>query len=468
MRNTLFVSPGRGFGMAKGYCGLVSSCWKTGRCWIPAGCRPRSCVGRTLATPSTAATSTPSPSYFVGEVENNQVTITYTVYNEQADPETGVLLTTTLEPGVTFVSSSVTLDGTTTTQLPDQSGQNLAWSLGTIQGYDRESVALTVMRWPSSDPDRSSTPARRRSPRSTPAPSRPPRPPRRCSRGTSPTRACSPRRPMPTRTTRSSRKRRPRSITTRQQIFNFLHTQIGYNSYLGSVRGARGTLWSSCRQRARRRQPGRGLDARLGHPGAVRLGDAVAERGPAADPVDVPGPAIRRSATSRPARRPPTRPTTRSSCPRPRSHYWFQFDTGSGMQDADPLMAGATIGQTFTTSTGTFTAVPDDLEADDRGPARRGDLQHRPSALFGLERLAGHDRARSDVRRRRAGGPAADDRQFRQHQRASALIFTATTNTYTPYIEMGDEAYPDSSQDEVITGTPYQEVLTNFPLGARS
>ena len=27
------------------------------------------------------------------------------------------------------------------------------------------------------------------------------------------------------------------------QIFNFLHTQIGYNSYLGSVRGARGTLW---------------------------------------------------------------------------------------------------------------------------------------------------------------------------------------------------------------------------------
>ena len=51
-------------------------------------------VGRTLATPSTAATATPSPSYFVGEVQNNQVTITYTVYNEQADPETGVLLTT--------------------------------------------------------------------------------------------------------------------------------------------------------------------------------------------------------------------------------------------------------------------------------------------------------------------------------------------------------------------------------------
>jgi hypothetical protein len=55
-------------------------------------------VGRTLSTPSLS----PSPSYFVGEVRNNQVTITYTVYNEQADPETGVLLTTTLEPGVTI------------------------------------------------------------------------------------------------------------------------------------------------------------------------------------------------------------------------------------------------------------------------------------------------------------------------------------------------------------------------------
>ena len=84
---------------------------------------PSIVVGRTLS------------SYFVGDIQNNQETITYTVYNEQADPETGVLLTTTLEPGVTFASAS---------QQPDQSGQNLAWSLGTIQGYDRASVTLTV------------------------------------------------------------------------------------------------------------------------------------------------------------------------------------------------------------------------------------------------------------------------------------------------------------------------------------
>jgi hypothetical protein len=30
-----------------------------------------------------------------------------------------------------------------------------------------------------------------------------------------------------------------------QGSFDFLHTEIGYNSYVGSLRGARGTLWSS-------------------------------------------------------------------------------------------------------------------------------------------------------------------------------------------------------------------------------
>ncbi len=30
-----------------------------------------------------------------------------------------------------------------------------------------------------------------------------------------------------------------------QNIFNFLQNDIGYNSYTGSLRGARGTLWSN-------------------------------------------------------------------------------------------------------------------------------------------------------------------------------------------------------------------------------
>src|SRR4051794_13988002 len=72
---------------------------------------PEIVVGRTLA------------SYTVGGIQNNRETITYTVYNEQADPVSGVLLTITLQPGVTFQDASA---------LPDRNGQELAWSLGTI------------------------------------------------------------------------------------------------------------------------------------------------------------------------------------------------------------------------------------------------------------------------------------------------------------------------------------------------
>src|SRR5581483_2438486 len=46
-------------------------------------------VGKTLSAYSTAA------------VQHHRETITYTVYNEQAGPVSGVLLTDTLQPGVT-------------------------------------------------------------------------------------------------------------------------------------------------------------------------------------------------------------------------------------------------------------------------------------------------------------------------------------------------------------------------------
>src|SRR5438552_7641592 len=55
---------------------------------------PALVLGRTLST------------YSVAGVQNNQVTINYTVYNEQADPMTGVLLDTSLQPGVTFQGAS--------------------------------------------------------------------------------------------------------------------------------------------------------------------------------------------------------------------------------------------------------------------------------------------------------------------------------------------------------------------------
>ncbi|MGE3819045.1 MAG: Ig-like domain repeat protein [Isosphaeraceae bacterium] len=50
--------------------------------------------------------------------------------------------------------------------------------------------------------------------------------------------------------------------------------------------------------------------------------------------------------------------------------------------------------------------------------------------------------------------------------RAAGFIFTATTNTYTPYLALGDEAF-DPADDHRIAGDSYQEVLTNFPFGSQ-
>ncbi len=320
-------------------------------------------VGRTLATPSTAATSTPSPSYFVGEVQNNQVTITYTVYNEQADTDTGVLLTDTLVPGVSVVSSSVTLDGTTAAQSPDQSGQKLAWSLAPIQGYDRESLALTVnlpalgaglttpfpidtgaQAYATLDAGAvsASTPAATLQPGNVSDPS---------------LLASTP----DANTTDPFIQEEAAALNyDPTQIFNFQHTQVGYNSYTGSVRGARGTLWSSAGNALDVASLGVALMRASGIPaqyvsGTLSQSDAqelILSMFPAS--YQTVGYIPSGTQTSDPANDPQLLSETES-------HYWFQFNTGNGMVDADPLMPGAAIGQTFTTATGTFTAVPQNL-----------------------------------------------------------------------------------------------------------
>src|SRR5579863_9370312 len=92
-------------------------------------------IGGANSLPPTIVVGRTLSAYDVPDVQNNRETLTFTVYNEADHPISGVLLTDTLAPGVTFASAS---------QLPDQNGQQLAWSLGTIQGFDRTSLTLTV------------------------------------------------------------------------------------------------------------------------------------------------------------------------------------------------------------------------------------------------------------------------------------------------------------------------------------
>ncbi|MEO6809308.1 MAG: transglutaminase domain-containing protein, partial [Isosphaeraceae bacterium] len=404
-------------------------------------------VGRTLSTPSL----TPSPSYFVGEVQNNQVTVTYTVYNEQADPETGVLLTTTLEPGVTVANVS---------PQPDVSGQNLAWSLGTIQGYDRASVTLTVNLAGSSTTQLDAgahvfaTLDAGAVSNTTPAATL------RTGNVSDPSLLAST--PDANTTDPFVQEEAAKLSYDPQAIFNYLHTQVGYNSYTGSVRGARGTLWSSAGNALDVASLGVALMRASGVPAQYVQGtlsqsqaqSLILSMFPAS--YQTVGYIPAGTQTADPANDPQLLAETES-------HYWFQFNAGVSFKDADPLLTGGAVGQTFTAPSGTFAEVPNSLREKTEVKLV---AEQASAGLFGLggglSTATVLDFTFNDVD---LVGRPLNLGQF-VNSTASGFIFSATVNTYTPFLVMTDEAFPQDP-GQVMDGTPYQEVLTNFPLGSQ-
>jgi uncharacterized membrane protein len=419
------------------------------RILLDASLPPSIVVGRTLS------------SYFAGGIQNNQETITYTVYNEQANPETGVLLTDTLEPGVTIQTAS---------QLPDQSGQKLAWSLGTIQGYDRASVTLTVALDASLLHPAPTSPlqldigarafamleAGAVSDSTISATVRP-------GNVSDPSLLAST--PDANTTDPYVQEAAAKLNYDPQQIFDFLHNDIGYNSYVGSLRGARGTLWSSAGNALDVASLGVALMRASGIPAQYVAGtlsqsqaqQLILSMFPAS--YQTVGYIPAGTQTSDPANDPQLLSETES-------HYWFQLDFGSGFLDADPLMRGATIGQTFATSTRPFTEVPDDLR-EKTEVQLAAEFYGQASALItlsnGLSQTIVLDHTFNDVEL--VGRPITIGNFV--NSSTLGFIVTETANTYTPYLDLGDEAFPDPGQDEIITGTPYQEVLSNFALSSK-
>jgi uncharacterized membrane protein len=415
------------------------------------------------STPASIVVGRTLSSYFVGGIQKGQETITYTVYNEQADPETGVLLTTTLQPGVSFAGASLP---------PDQSGQNLAWSLGTIQGFDRASVSVTVTL-PSTVPTQLDSGAHAYATLDAAAVS-----------NTTPAATLRPGNvsdpsllvgmPDPSDPLASSSDQNDPFIQEEAakldydptQIFNFLHTQIGYNSYYGSLRGARGTLWSNAGNSLDVANLGVALMRASGIPAQYVSGTLSFSQ--AQSLILSMFPASYRSIGSIPAGTQVSDPSENGQLlSETEQHYWFQFNAGSGFQNADPLMAGATIGQTFTTATGTFTQIPDNLRQKTEVKLN-AEIYSQASALFGLggglSTSTVLDETFNDAE---LAGRSLTFGNFVNVSSIGALVFSSTTNSYTPYVEIGDQAYPDPSRDELITGTQYQEVYTNFPLGSQ-
>lgn len=408
-----------------------------------------------------AGGSTPSPivvgrtlsAYTTGAVQNNQVTITYTVYNQQLDPETGVVLTTTLAPGVTLAGASGS---------PGQAGSSLSWDLGTIAGFERASVSLTVNLADASTTQLDAG-----------------------AHATAMVDAAAVSASAPATTLRAGSvdpsllASTPDANTTDpfiqaeaaalgydpQQIFDFLHNEVGYNSYLGSVRGARGTLWSDAGNALDVASLGVALMRASGIPAQYVQGTLTQAQ---AQPLilsmfpetyQTKGVVPAGATTSDPANDAHLLSETEA-------HFWIRFDTGTGMEDADPLMPGASVGQAFTTAAGTFAEVPDALR-EKTEVTLTAEIYTQAAAAFGvgdgLSRNVVLDQTFNDVDL--VGHPLTFGNFVTSN--GAGFVIGAATHVYTPFVEVGDEAFPDPSHDETLTGTPYQEVLTNFPLGSQ-
>ena len=244
------------------------------------------------------------------------------------------------------------------------------------------------------------------------------------------------------------------------QIFAFVRDQVGFNAYSGSLRGARGTLWSMA---------GNSLDksslliALLGAAGVsaqyvqgtislAQQQQLILSMFPNQYQVTGCPPANGTLAT------PAADPTLLADLS---NHFWVEF--GPSNTPADPSFSGDKIGTVPGTPTTAFTTIPAALQ---HTVTFRLDIEEyeQASALFGLgdgistTEVLNQTFATTDL----IGVPVTVGNFVSGS--AAGIVISATTFTYSPYLRLGSDL-SEPNNDQVVQGQSYQEVYTNFPLG---
>jgi len=143
------------------------------------------------------------------------------------------------------------------------------------------------------------------------------------------------------------------------------------------------------------------------------------------------------------------------------NHYWVQYSGGTNL---DPSFPGAQPGQVFGTSPSTFQTVPSNLQhtitfevdAEEYSQASQAFAQNG----FSSTPVINQSFATATL----VGKPVTIG-QLVSSNGFSGLSISDTNNTYTPYLNIGEDPnYP--TNDDEITGTSFQETLTSFPLGS--
>jgi hypothetical protein len=250
-----------------------------------------------------------------------------------------------------------------------------------------------------------------------------------------------------------------------QQMFAFVRDQIGYQAYSGSLRGARGTLWSKA---------GNALDRASLLVALLRASGFTAQyvQGTLSTAqaqtlilamfqgqYRVLGCPPAGSALADPANDPNLQALAGD-------HYWVQYSsaTAGPFTNADTAFPTAQLGQTFGTALNTSTSVPFSEEIFVTISENAEIFSPASAALAGngisTSTVLSQDFLTTDL----IGKPVSIGQFVNSVNLGSVL--SSSTNTYSPYLIVGgDPANP--SGDQVIRGTDFQEVVTNFPLGSQ-
>lgn len=248
------------------------------------------------------------------------------------------------------------------------------------------------------------------------------------------------------------------------RIFAFVRDQIGYEAYKGSLRGARGTLWSKAGNSLDKASLMIALLRASGIPARYAtgiLGDAEARTligSMFASPLRIVGCVEPGTATADPVADP-------ALLAEAREHYWVEMASGGAFQPADPTVPAAVSGQSFAAAQALFAEVPDGLRHKVTLRLKR-EIANLFGGLFGGSVLDTATVLEHTFNTAALAGKPLSVGHF-VNRSTLGFVLSATTTTFSPFIAEGDLARgPD--QDHLIRGGDYQEVLTNFPLGSQA
>ncbi len=244
------------------------------------------------------------------------------------------------------------------------------------------------------------------------------------------------------------------------RIFAFVRDQIRFEAYSGSVRGARGALWSKGANALDRASL---LIALLGAAGvSARYVQGQLDNPTLAKEIGSSYPTPARAMGCVPRAVAGYDPRSDGFLYRDTyTHFWVEYGPGNTPMDAN--FPNAAIGTTFAAAVTRFTVIPPELRQQVT-LRLKAELYGVAGSLFNLGPDTTTVLTQTFDTADLVGKPITVG-NFVHASAAGALDISATTFTYTPYLLIG-QGDGDVASNPIVTGQDFQELYTNFPLAS--